>query len=429
MYNPNEDPYFKKFLLNKDLAEDSIKTYANCAKVWYNILGKTIEETYKEIKPLQRDMIIDNYIIKYNPNDSIIKDYFDIFLSALLNEGKADSTIKFYIKVLRLILKDLEIELPKAPKIKVKKKKKNIVLAKEDIKYIFSISDIHYTALYCFLASTGIRISDAAKFSINDWLASTYDYHHCNTLDEFMEKDHKDMIGYWEFYPKKTVNSSNFLCKVCNTPESNEYIKQSIYERIRTIESKNKIHNTNISLAGEDPLFAVQKGYYKTRINREAVVVTSIKKNRKLQEKLKRDYITQYENGEINSVELDKLLKKRPKFHANALRHFFITTIRAYCSNRDISLKMEAHTSDIQTDENYVGESKELFSKDMIKKHYLEIINHLTFSVEIDPLELSEIERVRKENESLKEENIIIKNNIDMAVNDKISEVLAKYGF
>lgn len=156
-------------------------------------------------------------------------------------------------------------------------------------------------------------------------------------------------------------------------------------------------------------MFPVQKEYYKTKINREAVVVTSIKRNRKLQEKLKRDYTTQYENKEISLIEYEKRLKNRPKFHSHALRHFFINTIRAYCSNRDISLIMEAHTSDIQTDENYMGESKDLFSKEMIKKHYLEIMNHLTFSIEIDPIKLNEIEQVKKENEELRKENKYIK--------------------
>lgn len=428
MYDPNDDIYFKKFIMNKELSQDSIRTYAVSAKVWYNATGKTIEQTYKEIKPLQKDRITNNYIIKYNPNDSLIKDYFDIFHSHLIETGKSDSTIKFYIKIMRMIFRELELELPKKPKIKTRKKK-NIVLTKEDIKYIFSISDIHYTALYCFLACTGIRIGDAAKFSINDWLLATYDYHHCDSLEEFLEKSHGDMLGYWEFYPKKTINSSNFLCKVCNSYESNEYIIKSIHERIRSIEVKNKIHHTDISLCGDDPLFPVQKDYYKTRINREAVVVTSIKKNRKLQEKLKRDYTTQYENNEIGLVDYKKHLEHRPRFHANALRHFFITTIRAYCSNRDISLKMEAHTSDIQTDVNYVGESKDLFSKDMIIQHYLEIMNHLTFSVEIDPVELSEMEEVKKENIRLKDENLKIKSNVEKRVEDKIDEVLAKYGF
>lgn len=229
MYNPKEDLYFKKFLMNKKLSEDSIKTYAVSAKVWYNATSKTIEETYKEIKSLQKDQIIDNYIIRYNPNDSLFKDYFDIFHSHLINTGKSDNTIKFYLKVIRLIFKELELQLPKNPKIKVRKKK-NIVLAKEDVKYILSISDIHYNSLYCFLASTGIRISDAANFTINDWLKATYDYHNCDNFEEFLEKSHDEMLGYWEFYPRKTVNSSNFLCKVCNSYESNEYIMQSMKE-------------------------------------------------------------------------------------------------------------------------------------------------------------------------------------------------------
>ena len=426
MYDPQQDLYFQKAILNRELAEESIKSYAKTVKVWQKATNQTLTETVEKIKPLQRGKITpDNYIIEYDPNDSQIKTYFDIFIHYLLSNGKKDTTIAYYIKVMRLILKEVGIKLPDPPRIKVQKNKKQ-VLRKEDIKYIFNISNIHYKSFYCFLACTGIRVSDAARFTINDWLDATYDYHHCRDLNTFLEKTHEPMLGYWEFVPKKTRNSSGIVCKVCNTYESNEYIIQSIHERIKNIEKKNRLLNTDVVLEGNDPLFPLQKNYYKEKINRYAVVNASTRKNRKFQDKLARDLQADLENNKLSNHQYQKLLDNRIQFHANALRSFFISTIRAYCSNRDISLTMEAHVSDIKTDENYVGESDELFNKEMFIEHYLSMINHLTFNVEIDP---EQLEKLTLENQKLEREIAEVKRVAQNEAVKRVDDILSKYGF
>ena len=105
MYDPQQDQYFQKAILNRELAEESIKSYAKTVKVWHKATNKTLTETVEKIKPLQRGKITtDNYIIDYDPNDSQIKTYFDIFIHYLLSNGKKDTTIAYYLKVMRMIL-------------------------------------------------------------------------------------------------------------------------------------------------------------------------------------------------------------------------------------------------------------------------------------------------------------------------------------
>lgn len=425
MYKPTEDLYFHKALMNRDLAEESMKSYAKSVKVWYNATGKTLKETVENVKPTQKGVIQGKYIVPFNPDDGLLKEYFDNFHAYLLSTGKKNSTINYYIKVMRYLCKENGLILPKAPVIKVKKTKKQL-LRKDDIRYIFSTCNIYYKSFYCFLACTGIRVSDAASFTINDWLSATFDYHHCQDLDSFLEKDHEPMIGYWEFIPQKTRSSSNIVCKTCNSYESNEYIIQSIHERIKSIERRNKKQNTNIRVDGNDPLFPTHRGFFKTKLNRDAVAVASNEKNKKLQKKLKIELTTLYEDNKLSHHQFQKLMNNRPHFHAHALRSFFISTIRAYCSNRDVALTMEAHTSDIQTDENYLGESSELFNKEMIIGHYLGMINHLTFNVEIDP---EQLEKLSLENQKLEREIAEVKRVAQEEAVKKVDDILNKYGF
>ena len=145
-----------------------------------------------------------------------------------------------------------------------------------------------------------------------------------------------------------------------------------------------------------------------------------------MQKKLKIELTTLYEDNKLSHHQFQKLMNNRPHFHAHALRSFFISTIRAYCSNRDVALTMEAHTSDIQTDENYLGESSELFNKEMIIGHYLGMINHLTFNVEIDP---EQLEKLSLENQKLEREIAEVKRVAQEEAVKKVDDILNKYGF
>lgn len=173
-------------------------------------------------------------------------------------------------------------------------------------------------------------------------------------------------------------------------------------------------------------MFPLQKNYYNEKINIYAVVNASTRRNRKFQDKLARDLQADLENNKLSNHQYQKLLDNRIQFHANALRSFFISTIRAYCSNRDISLIMEAHVSDIKTDENYVGESDELFNKEMFIEHYLSMINHLTFNVEIDP---EQLEKLTLENQKLEREIAEVKRVAQNEAVKRVDDILSKYGF
>lgn len=414
-----KDKMFKKSIRNRQLSKDTIHAYSVACKVFYKATGKTITEAYNIIKDEQKHQIKDGYLLMYNPNEGSIRDYFEELQEYLVENGRSKSTQNNYQKRMRSVFSHLELELPKPIKIK-EEKKKLTVLNKKDISFVMSISNIFYKSLYCFQSCTGIRISDTLNFTINDWLDATFDYHKCTTVQELLEKDcDGEWFGYWEFKPQKTLNSSGITCQVYNTPESNKLIIETLKQRQKRILSQNKRKGLNCKIEGTDPLFPSNKHYFKTPLTREAVVQENIYKNQRLQKKLKKELKKQYKNGLLSQKEYEKKLENLPKFHTHALRHFFITTTRAFLKNRDIGLIMEAHVSDITTDQNYIGQTDGVFDKKMIKEHYIDIVDKLTFSYTIDPEEYEKL----KENENKYKEQLIINQKLSNKI-DNIDDTI-----
>ena len=62
-------------------------------------------------------------------------------------------------------------------------------------------------------------------------------------------------------------------------------------------------------------------------------------------------------------------------------------------------------------------------------KKYIRNIDKVLINNESVKIDSPEVAALRKEAEKLKEENEIIKSNINKAVDDRINEVLSKYGF
>ncbi len=418
-YNPLEDKIFKKSIRGRELSEDTIASYCTALKTFHKATGLTLEEAYENIKNEEKDKITDGYLIRYNPENGVIREYFEELQDYLVEKGRTKSTQNNYQKRLRLIFNSLGLQLPKP--IRIKEERKFLpVLRRKDIAYVLNISNVFQKAIYCFQASTGIRIGDSLNFTIDDWLDATFDYHQCSTIEELLAKKCEgNWFGYWEFTPKKTKNSSGVTCKVFNTPESNKYILESIRERIKRMELYNKKNNTHLKIDGEDPLFPSQRHLYKTKMSREALVQENLYKNKRLQEKLEKELKKEFKKGLISKKEYEKKLERVPKWHTHALRHFFITTTRAYLTNRDVGLIMEAHTSDVKTDVNYIGESEEVFNKDMIKKYYVQIADKLTFSYTLNSDEYEElIESESKYKQQLKINKTLIErvNNIDETI-------------
>ena len=378
-YKIEEDSEVMKIIDKNELSVYSIATYLSVLKQFSNCIGKPYYKIVEEIKKLQRDKIVGNDIIRYNPNDSLINNYIHEYRNYLINIGNKKSTINLKIKQLITLLKKSNIETPKIKFKEEATQTKVQLITTDDIRFVLKNSNIHHRALITFLASTGIRRYDAINtFKIEDFIEGCSDYTDAIFLDDFLEKSQKDMIPFFEFVPHKT-KKTGLPCKVCCSAEASNLIIQSLILRKKSVERHNKEHDDDLVFDEECPLFKKKKKSYVGNYDERSISAMFFQKNKLLRQHKEQELDMLLKNHQITKKEWRLRKETLPKFHPHALRHRFISTVRAYTTNRDISLLLEGHASSISTDKFYVGESEELFNKDFIKRTYLEVMPYLTF--------------------------------------------------
>ena len=396
-YNVNEDLEVNKIIDINELSPYTVATYYSVLKQFTKCIGKSYFDFVNEVKELQRDEIIGNKIIRYNPNDSKVNEYIHKYMNFLVEKGNKKSTVNVKIKQLLVLLKKSNVEVPKiAFKTEAKQNKVQLITT-DDIRFILNHSNTHHRALFTFMASTGIRRYDIVNtFKIEDFIEGCSDYVDAVFLDEFLEKAPENMMPYFEFIPHKTMKTG-LPCKVCCTPESSNLIIRSLKSRVKSIERHNKEKGTDLKLTEECPLFTSKKKNFIGKFDDNSISGIFFHKNKLLRNYKEKELDTQLRNREISKKEWRVKRKNIPKFHPHSLRYRFISTIRAYTTNRDISLLMEGHASSINTDKFYVGESEELFNKESIKQTYSQVLPYLTFFQDIDPI--SYVKEKEKNNE------------------------------
>ena len=178
-------------------------------------------------------------------------------------------------------MNSLNIKLPKQIELEKDDEDWN-VLSKEDIKYVNSISQLHHQALITFMAHTGIRTGDVInQFTIESFMKATYKYHGCTELDDFLENAPDDMIGFWEFIPKKT-KKHKVQCKVYNTAESSNLILRSLHLRKQSIQRINEKNKTDLHLEKSDALFTSRNKNFKGKLTENAVTNLCHRRNKEL---------------------------------------------------------------------------------------------------------------------------------------------------
>lgn len=397
------DETFKK-CLNKNLSKNSLKVYKQSAKLFCELQDKTFTEVVETIKDSEYGEIIDGYKIKpYNPDEGLINTYFEDYVNYMIDKELSESTIKVRVQSMRNLFNQANIILPKSPVIEVPKKRLNL-LTQEDINYVLSISTIHYQSLICLMGSTGLRLGDCLNLTIADFMIATSRYHNFTNVEDFIKNAPSDMIGYWELYPEKTKRKG-MICKVCNTPESSNKLLLSLRMRQESIDKINKEKNKCLKLEMEDSLFGSRQQNFKKCSNVGSISILLSRKNNPFQEHKRRQLKEKLEKEEINLKQHQDQINNIPKFHAHALRHYFISVLNAYEPNKTIALLMECHRSDVKTHEHYIGQSEELYSEDMIREHYQKLIPYLTFdkhtTVEDHKKQLMNEEKIKEYEEKI----------------------------
>ena len=406
-YEPREDIEFQKAIDN-GLSEDSVETYRTSVKMFCEINNKTYEEIVLEIREEQYDRIDGDKIIRYDPNQGNVSLYCNNLIDHYRKKGSSNQTIQTRLTHIRSMLKKSGIILPQKPKLP-KTNAKPVIITRANIKTILNRCSVSKKSQITFLASTGMRVHDLIDLDVDSFIEATKDYHNFVDVDEFIDNAPQDMMGFWVFEPNKTKRLG-LECRVCNSPESSNYILENLRRR------KFHLSKKGLKINGEDPLFVSEKTGFKKKLHRKSITYGFWNLNQEFQKDLKTQLDELLRNKQITRKEYKKRLECMPKLHPHGLRKFFTTTVRNYTTNRDISLIMEGHTSPYKMDKHYVGSNDELFSDEIIKETYRKIIPYLTFNYEVDPKEYEKLKKIESEYQNQLKKNEELEDKIDKIV-------------
>lgn len=396
------DKSFQKYVQKKNISTRTLDSYMYALKEFCNANQKTLDEIITETLEEQYPYI-DEYgrIIEYNPNYANIDNYLQETITYLKRKGNTNNSIQSIITRIRVVLSSLGVKLPDKTEMP-NDTKEWYALSKDDIRYVNSISTLHHQALFTFISHTGIRTADIINFKIKDFMKATYKYHECTELDEFLEKAPDDMIGYWEFKPRKTLRH-NIKCKVYNTQESSNLILKSLHARKKSIENRNKKYGKNDRLEKNDALFSSRMKDYKGHFNKNTLAVICNRKNDRLREHHIRQLKQQLKEGNISEETYNAKIEQIPRFHPHGLRKFFITTLARKHVDLRASAYLEGHKPLMKHDHSYVDSGN---LEDLIFEEYSRVIPALSFLKDEEDFELGQRNHdLQIENTQLKQKN------------------------
>lgn len=201
-------------------------------------------------------------------------------------------------------------------------------------------------------------------------------------------------------------------------------------ESIHRINEKN---NTDLCLEKSDALFSSRIKNFKGKLTENAVTNLCHRRNKELRKYNERQLYQKYEEGTISKDTLEKQLDEIPIFHAHGLRKFFITTLSRKRVDIRASALLEGH-SPVMQDKSYVDSDT---LDDLLWEEYQRIVPALSFEKDEEDFEMGkknmelliEINELKEQTDVLRKENFDIRDSIDRQVEDKIEEVLNRYGF
>ena len=253
---------------------------------------------------------------------------------------------------------------------------------KELIQEALKISKPNMKAVILFILSSGCAREETLSLSINDFITATNEYHNSTDIYEVLEelKHQENIIPIFKLRRRKTNQYYYTFC----SPEATDAI-------VYYLESRTDL------LTPEKQLFKFEKTYFQKKFIEINNLLGGHKKG-------------------CYGIFRSHMLRK---FHAsNLARGENGLTVEEIDSLQGRS-KTKTHTS------YFLDDPQEL------KKKYIANIDKVLINYDKKELtfESPEVLALKKRASELERENQEIKDNITKAVDDRINEVLSKYGF
>ena len=402
-YNIRDDYYVEKYFEEKDLSEETAKTYEKELMKFCKAINKTLKNIIGDCKSQQEieteeilsstnedgAQIIQRRIIKFDVDgpDSLIMQHFKEFKEYCKSRGNKNTTINSGLDTIRAVLSHFKVELPNFPNLEDDANDWEI-LSKDDLKFVLADSSLMHKSLTLFMISTGFRIYDCLNLTIGDYMEATSDFHDYVEVDDFIDNASDDMRGYWDFEPHKT-EKKHTKCKVFNSEESNRFILQNL-RRIKNeyIPSKSKKIQKKLKLNKSDSLFGSKRGFYKKSPTVQSISTMFGRKNKKLYMWHINQINQNISDGKISAEDYDRYVDLIPKFHPHACRKYFCTMIERHTSNERRYRLMEGHAPKNKLDNSYIN-----ISKNEIAEIYDEAVMDLSVYIDDD----KDIEKLRED--------------------------------
>ena len=292
-------------------------------------------------------------IIKVNRRN--IKTRLQQYTLHLQSQGRQAQTIKVYINRVIRVYKYYDIEIPRLAPIRCENREHyEDIPTHDEIQYVVKNTMVKTRAMVCFLASSGMRISDMCNLTVGDFIEATRDYVWSpRSIPDFLhqlQNSNELIIPTWHIRQQKTGIPYITFC----SDEASRYLVDYLLEL-----SRRKM------ITRDDHLFGVRP---------DAVSKRFLRLNKK------------FDLG---------LLETRCRFHPHALRKFFATTLTNHdCDFLSVEF-MLGHRLDKIREAYYKADPERL------KMKYRMYMEYLTFTQEIEvrdvtSTELEELEELRQ---------------------------------
>ena len=260
---------------------------------------------------------------------------------------KPNST-KAYLAKIQKIYKHHDIDLPTMPRIRctIIEDYTNIPTHKQIQKAILT-SRPKMKAIITFIASSGLRRSDVARLTIQDFINATHEYHQNKYQDlsellELLDTDKQVIVPTWNLTDQKT-----------GTPHITYSSNESTYYIVEYIKDRLKMQK----LSPTDTLFGVQPN---------TITHNFQKINKRL------GY------GEKEG---------RAHFHPHALRKYFATTL--------VSNDVDYLATEFLLGHQLRGSSRAYYfaNPERLKNKYCRVMDHLNFTLNVNYVDVNSRER------------------------------------
>ncbi len=434
-YNVADDILYINFIRSKpNISEATITQYETVLNKFCRAVNQPLDQIINTCKEQQEkirekttsktideagNIIIEKSITRFDVNspDSYINIYLNTHINYCLSRNNRNRTLNHDLSHISAFLNYYNVELPRMEKYERDTREWNL-LSKQDFKFIISDSTITHASLIKHLISTGMRLKDALKLTIGDYMQATSEYHNYTDANEFIDNAPQDMIATYDFYPEKTKKFKT-RCITFSDPETNNLILQNLRKiKNETLPAMNKKLNSEFTISKSDALFSSRKAKYKGPLSQHSVSDIFYKKNLKLKEHHIQLIEDKIKKGELSPEDKDEEIEKIPKFHAHGCRKYFETMISRNCGDLRICSLLEGHVSPMKTDPSYI----KLDEKDVFEA-YMAVIPDLSLENTETKVYTSEVRREMEEKIAVLEKELESKTNEVNTVNDRVDSI------